>query len=161
VDGEIEKDDFMDTTTGAPVGYQLASSDKYEFRFYVPITWTVQRRTYNPKAYYSLTDVSNVTINTVKVDEYVYDGKSYWEDFASTTSFELSDIVIDENAKMGGYDAYSVEFTETISSSVYKVKQVYLTVNSVIYVFTYTSTRNNYDKHIDDVNTMLEMFELK
>ena len=160
-DGEIEKDDFMDTTTGAPDGYQLASSDKYEFRFYVPITWTVQRRTYNPKAYYSLTDVSNVTINTVKVDEYVYDGKSYWEDFAGTTSFELSDIVIDENAKMGGYDAYSVEFTETISSSVYKVKQVYLTVNSVIYVFTYTSTRNNYDKHIDDVNTMLEMFELK
>lgn len=160
-DGEIEKDDFMDTTTNAPEGYQLASSDKYEFKFYVPLTWTVQRRTYNPKAYYSLTDLSNVTINTAKVDEYVYDGKSYWEDFSGSTSFELTDVVIDENAKMGGYDAYSVEFVEKISGTTYKVKQVFLTVNSLLYVFTYTSTPANYDKHLDDINTMLEMFELK
>ena len=160
-DGEIEKDDFMDTTTNAPEGYQIASSDKYEFRFYVPITWTVQRRTYNPKAYYSPTDFSNVTINTVKADEYVYDGKTYWEEFTSITSFEISDVVIDENAKMGGYDAYGVEFTEKISGATYKVKQVFLSVNSTIYVFTYTSTKANYAMHLDDVNTMLEMFEFK
>ena len=160
-DGEIEKDDFMDTTTNAPEGYQIASSDKYEFRFYVPITWTVQRRTYNPKAYYSATDLSNVTINTVKADEYVYDGKTYWEDYTATTSFEITDVVIDENAKMGGRDAYAVEFTQNISGISYKMKQVFLPANSVIYVFTYTSTVANYNRHLEDINKMIEMFELK
>lgn len=160
-DGEIEKDDFMDTTTNAPEGYQIASNDKYEFRFYVPITWTVQRRTYNPKAFYSMTDLSNVTINTNKADAYVYDGKTYWEDYIATTTFEISDVVIDENAKMGGLDAYSVEFSQKISGTTYKIKQVFLTVNSVIYVFTYTSTMANYSRHLDDINKMIEMFELK
>lgn len=160
-DGEIEKDDFMDTTTDAPEGYQLASSDKYEFRFYVPLSWTVQRRTYNPKAYYSATDVSNVTINSFKADQYVYDGKTYWEDYIANTSLDISDIITDENAKMGGYGAYSVEFVQKISGMTYKIKQVYLSVNSIIYVFTYTSTPANYDKHMEDVNKMIEMFELK
>lgn len=160
-DGELEKDDFMDTTTNAPEGYQIASSDKYEFRFYVPLTWTVQRRTYNPKAYYSLTDLSNVTINTYKADEYVYDGKTYWEDFTNKTSFEVSDVVIDENAKMGGLNAYAVEYTEKISGNEYRVKQVFLSANSLIYVFTYTSTRSNYSMHLEDVNKMIEMFEFK
>ena len=160
-DGELEKDDFMDTTTNAPEGYQFASSDKYEFNFYVPITWTVQRRTYNPKAYYSLTDLSNVTINTKKADEYVYDGKTYWEDFVSTSPFEITDVVIDENAKMGGKDAYAVEYVENISGVKYSVKQVFLAYNSMIYVFTYTSTKANYAKHLDDIDKMLEMFELK
>ena len=62
---------------------------------------------------------------------------------------------------MGGYDAYGVEFTEKISGATYKVKQVFLSVNSTIYVFTYTSTKANYAMHLDDVNTMLEMFEFK
>lgn len=160
-DGEIEKDDFMDTTTNAPEGYQIASNDKYEFKFYVPITWTVQRRAYNPKAYYSATDLSNVTINTVKTDEYVYDGKTYWEEYSASTSFEISEVVIDENAKMGGRDAYSVEYSQKISGTTYKIKQVFLAANSVIYVFTYTSTVANYNRHLEDINKMIEMFELK
>ena len=160
-DGEIEKDDFMDTTTNAPEGYQVASNDKYEFIFYVPITWTVQRRTYNPKAYYSLTDLSNVTVNTYKADEDIYDGKTFWEDYTARTSFAITDVVIDENAKMGGHNAYTVEYTETISSNDYKIKQAFLSVNSLIYVITYTSTPANYAKHLDDVNKMIEMFELK
>lgn len=161
-DGELEKDDFtvlVDENT--PEGYQLATKDKYEFRFYVPLTWTVQRRAYNPSAYFSKTDLSNVSIASRIATEDIIDGASYWQQYTETTSFELSDIVIDENAKMGGYDAYGVEYTASISGLNYKLKQVFLAYNNMIYIFTYTSDRVNYDKHADDINAMLELFEFK
>ena len=62
---------------------------------------------------------------------------------------------------MGGKDAYAVEYVENISGVKYSVKQVFLAYNSMIYVFTYTSTKANYAKHLDDIDKMLEMFELK
>ena len=161
-DGELEKDDFMvlvDENT--PEGFQIASNDKYEYRLYVPLTWTVQRRTYNPKAYFSTTDSSNITMNMRVADEDIYDGKTYWEDYQKGTYFNLSEIVIDENAKLGQYPAYGVDYTCEISGVVYKIKQVFLTVNGNIYIFTYTSNRRNYEKHLEDVNKIIEMFEFK
>jgi hypothetical protein len=161
-DGELEKDDFMvlvDENT--PEGFQIASNDKYEYRLYVPLTWTVQRRTYNPKAYFSTTDSSNVTMNMRVADEDIYDGKTYWEDYQKGTYLNLSEIVIDENAKLGQYPAYGVDYTCEISGVVYKIKQVFLTVNGNIYIFTYTSNRRNYEKHLEDVNKIIEMFEFK
>ena len=161
-DGEIETDDFtvlVDENT--PDGYQIASKDKYEFRFYVPLTWTVQRRTYNPTAYFTKNDLSNVSISSKVMVDGVVDGATYWEYYTETTSFKLSDIVIDENAKMGGYDAYAVEYLATASGFKYMIKQVFLPVGNMIYIFTYTSDRIHYDKHIDDVNAMIELFEFK
>ncbi|MBQ7292810.1 MAG: hypothetical protein IJW79_03615, partial [Clostridia bacterium] len=164
-DVDIKKDTFMDTKKDAPEGYQIASNDKYEFRFYVPDTWTVNRRSYNPKAYYSDTDMSNVTITTKVMDETVNDGKSYWESFKaeSPENYKVLDEKIDENAKMGKYDAFSVEYTYEVVGVSYMVKQVFLPFegNGNIYIFTYTSRPRTYEKHLDDVNKMIEMFEFK
>lgn len=160
--GDLEKDDFtvlVDEDT--PEGYQLATKDKYEFRFYVPLTWTVQRRTYNPSAYFSKKDLSNISISSRIATEDVFDGASYWKHYTELTSYELSDVVIDENAKMGGYDAYGVEYVATASGLKYSIKQVFLAYNNMIYIFTYTSDKLNYDKHMDDINAMLELFEFK
>lgn len=161
-ENELEKDDFMTLVDeNTPEGFQIASNDKYEYRLYVPLTWTVQRRTYNPKAYFSKTDSSNVTINVKLADEDVYDGKTYWEDYLESTSFAVSEITVDENAKLGKYPAYGVEYTCDVSGVVYKIKQVFLTVNGNIYIFTYTSNNRNYAKHLDDVNKIVELFEFK
>ena len=160
-DIDTKKDTFIDTKKDAPDGYQIASNDKYEFRFYVPDTWTVNRRTYNPKAYYSTTDMSNVTITTKVIDDVVTDGASYWASFKEQSAYEISNETIDENAKMGKYPAYSVEYTYTINGVEYMVKQVFLPANGNIYIFTYTSRPRTYEKHLDDVNKMIEMFEFK
>ncbi len=161
-EGELETDDFMTLVDEkTPEGFQIASNDKYEYRLYVPLTWTVQRRTYNPKAYFSATDSSNVTMNMRVADEYVFDGKTYWEEYVKGTSYTISDIVVDENAKLGKYPAYGVEYTCDIYGVVYKLKQVFLTVNGNIYIFTYTSNRRNYETHLEDVNKIIELFEFK
>ena len=161
-EGEIEKDDFtvlVDENT--PEGFHLASKDKYEFRFYVPLTWTVQRRAYNPSAYFAKNDLSNVSVSSKVLSDDITDGASYWQYYTETTSFKLSDIVIDENAKMGGHDAYAVEYLATASGLKYRIKQVFLTAGNMIYIFTYTSDRVHYEKHLDDVNSMIELFEFK
>lgn len=161
-DGEIEKDDFtvlVDENT--PEGFQLASKDKYEFRFYVPLTWTVQRRTYNPSAYFATDDLSNVKLSSKVMSGEIVDGESYWNEYVETASYEITDIVVDENAKMGGYDAYAVEYMAILSGLRYMVKQVFLPVGNMLYIFTYTSDRVHYDRHLDDVNSMIELFEFK
>ena len=93
--------------------------------------------------------------------EGVTDGASYWQYYTETTSFKLSDIVIDENAKMGGYNAYAVEYLAAASGFKYMIKQVFLPMGNMLYIFTYTSDRVHYDKHLDDVNSMIELFEFK
>ncbi len=161
-EGEIETDEpFTLVDENTPEGYQIASKDKYEYRLYVPLTWTVQRRSYNPSAYYSTTDLSNVSLMTFVRTEKITDGKAYWDNYAENCDYELSDIVINEDAKMGEYPAMDVEYTVTISGIAYKMKQVFLTTNDMIYIFTYTSNELNFDKHIADVNKMVEMFEFK
>lgn len=161
-EGEIETDEpFTLVDENTPEGYQIASKDKYEFRLYVPLSWTVQRRSYNPSAYYSTTDLSNISLMTFVKDETITDGKAYWDNYAENCSYELSDIVIDENAKMGGYPAVDVEYVATISGIKYMMRQVFLTTNDMIYIFTYTSNSLNYEKHMEEVDKMIEMFEFK
>ena len=161
-EGEIETDEpFTLVDENTPEGYQIATKDKYEYRLYVPLTWTVQRRSYNPSAYYSVNDLSNVSVMTFVRSELITDGKAYWDNYAENCSYELSDIVINEEAKMGGYPAVDVEYVASISGINYMMRQVFLTTNDMIYIFTYTSNSLNYEKHMEEVDKMIEMFEFK
>ena len=152
---------FILVDENTPEGYQLAARSKFEFRFYVPKTWKVDTTAVIPSASYSDTDFSNVSINSFIVQEGISDGASYWEVFKKNYSYELTEVSVDENAKMGGYDAYGVEYISNISGIEFYVKQVFLSTPSIIYIFTYTSDAYHYESHLDDVDTMLEMFEFK
>lgn len=149
-----------------PAGYQLASDDKYEYSLYVPDSWIVSRGGYNPTAYFSESDRSNVSMTVTFVDEalggaYEY-VSSYWESFKiqSPDGSIIGDPVI-KNDKMGKYDAYSIEYAYSINGSDYMIKQAFLPVSGSIYIFTYTSDTENYADHLDEVNKMIEMFEFK
>lgn len=154
-DGVILKDE------NTPDGFFLASRAKDEFRFYVPDTWTVDMTGGLPKATYSKTDFSNVTLSSYAVQEGVTNGKEYWNVFKNVYSYDITEVSSDENAKMGGYDAYAIEYITDFSGIKFYTKQVFLATPSLIYIFTYTSDSIHYEDHLADVDTMLSMFEFK
>ena len=152
---------FILVDENTPEGFYLASKSMYEFRFYVPNTWTVDTTGNIPGARYSATDFSNVSLTSFTVQQGISNGQEYWESFKLNYLYEMTEVSVDESAKMGGYDAYGVEYVSNISGINFYIKQVFLTTPSIIYIFTYTSDASHYEKHLDDVDTMLSMFEFK
>ncbi len=161
-DFEAETEEpFILVDENTPDGFYLASHTKYEYRLYVPDTWTVDTKSMIPSATFSDVDVSNISLSTFTVNSGVPDGKSYWEQFKKNYGYELTEVTFNESAKLGKYDALEVEYITDISGLVFHVKQVYLSTPSLIYIFTYTSDTEHYDQHMEDVNTMISMFEFK
>lgn len=161
-DFEVETDEpFIFRDEHTPAGFKMASGSKYEFRFFVPDSWDVDVSAAIPTANYSATELSNVSLNSFMVMENVKNGKQYWEAFKANYDYELTEVSVDENVKMGGFNAMAVEYVSKIASFEYHVKQVFITTSNMIYIFTYTSDAENYARHMDDVNSMIEVFEFK
>ena len=161
-DFEVETDPpFIFRDEHTPDGYKMASASQYEFRFFVPDSWKVNVRAAIPSAYYSATELSNVSLNSFMVAESIKNGKQYWEAFEANYDYDLTVISVDEDLKMGGFDAFAVEYTTEIGNLDYHIKQVFMTTSTMIYIFTYTSDAENYALHLDDVNAMIEVFEFK
>ena len=150
---------FRDEHT--PDGYTIASASQYEFRFFVPDSWTVDTGATIPSAYYSETELSNVSLNSFMVREDIKSGKQYWENFKENYDYGLTEISVDEDFKMGGFNALAVEYTTEIADGDYHIKQVFITTSTMIYIFTYTSDAESYALHLDEVNAMIEVFEFK
>ena len=161
-DFEVETDEpFIYEDEYTPEGYQLASRSKYEYRFFVPKTWKVDTWADVPTAVYSYQNLSNVSLSSFAVTAEIKTGEQYWNAFAENFGEGLTISSTDANVKMGGFDAYAVEFITKIAGLEYYNKQVFITTSNMIYIFTYTSDAEHYDLYLDDVNSMIEVFEFK
>lgn len=143
--------------------YVLASHEKNVFNFYVPSTWSLTSTGAIAGAYYYSAngDKSNVTLMEYASSYEIKSAKDYWEAFQKQYEQPLEIISTDENAKLGKYDAFGVEYKTSMNDGNYKIKQVFLASDKIIYIFTYTSTDEFYDAHLDEVAKMVEMFEFK
>ena len=140
-------------------GWQLASNLKYEYSFYVPKSWTVDKSMEFPYAYYSAErgDNSNVTLMSYVLDTPMT-AKQYWEETQENMMYECTVISADENAILGGLSACAVEYATGHTGMRYLVKQVFCSTSNMVYVFTYTSADPYYDVHLNSVNEMIKMF---
>lgn len=141
----------------------LASHEKNVFNFYVPSDWMLTSSGAIAGAYYYSAngDKSNVTLMEYVSSYEIKSGKDYWEAFKKQYEQPLEVISTDENAKLGKYDAFGVEYKTSMGEGDYKIKQIFLASDKIIYIFTYTSTEEFYDNHLDEVAKMVEMFEFK
>ena len=141
----------------------LASHEKNVFNFYVPATWSLPSTGTVAGAYYYSAngDKSNVTLMEYVSSYEIKSAKDYWEAFQNQYEQPLEVISTDENAKLGKYDAFGVEYKTSMGDGNYKIKQIFLASEKIIYIFTYTSTEEFYDNHLDEVAKMVEMFEFK
>ena len=140
-------------------GWQLASNLKYEYSFYVPKSWTVDKSVEFPYAYYSSErgDNSNVTLMSYVLSTPMT-AKSYWEKTQAQMLYECKVISTDENATLGGLSAFEVEYETGHPNMRYLVKQIFCATSNMVYVFTYTSATPYYEMHIGVVDEMVKMF---
>ena len=150
---------FKDEYT--PDGFQLASGSQYEFRFFVPETWTVNTKADIPTAIFSATDLSNVTLNSFAVSGKITCGQEYWDSFVESYDYDIVDLEIKNKMRMGGYEAMSVEYVTHIGSSEYHIRQVFISTYTMVYILTYTSDAEHYSTHMRDVDKMIQEFEFK
>ena len=140
--------------------FVLASHEKNVYDFYVPSTWTISESGEVVSAYYS-NDKSNVSLIEHVFSSEVNSAKDYWELFQKRYENPIEVLSTSDDAKLGKYDAFGVEYKTSIGEGDYKIKQIFLATSEIIYIFTYTSTEAFYDAQLDEVATMVEMFEFK
>lgn len=150
-------------TEGAPDGMKaVTSSGDLPYNFYIPAAWTQDLSAGAVSAYCNSSDLSNVSMTQFKLttsstlkdetDKYVKELEETFKDFKLE---KRSDITLDKTA------ATKLEYTGKLVGDSYKFMTVVCYRGGAIYVFTYTSTVDNYDLHTTEVENMLKNFSFK
>ena len=149
----------------APDGMKLVSTEERPYRFFVPEIWQTDYRSALSAAYYSDEDKSNVSLQGHMLGVDNMSIEDYWKQseykYKSLYGDGYTLISADGTLKMGGEK--SVRYTYTVKSgeNEYKIMQSICIKGAMAYVFTYTSTPDKFDSHIEDVNKMLDAFFIR
>lgn len=144
-----------------PEGMQLASGDDVAYILYVPSTWNLNSSDGSNGAYYSQNDKSNVSVtsyypdmDTLSVPEYFAKSEaSYKNVYESYTLISGEKEIVFGNKKGLKY-----EFKGDIDGVSYQFMQIISIHDNRFYILTYTSTADNYELHLDDVDRITENF---
>ncbi len=146
-----------------PEGMKLASTDERPYRLFVPSSWVINNRTDATAAYASDSDRSNVNAQmymTSSNAETVADHfKKLEENYKNT--FSSYELISDEEIKMDGISAHKYTYTVVSGGQEYKVVQAIVRKGEMFYYVTYTATPENFEKHIPDVEKMIENFDIR
>lgn len=158
----------------APFGMIKASSDVSEFYLYVPNDWqvTTEENSLMASARASESDPSNVTMIGFEDGSKAYDSiDAFWAYYKN--EFETRIFDFEENAStfsltvegeatlIDGIAAKKYEYKGKVGGSEFYYTMVLAKIDSVFYIFTYTSTATLYDKHQNDVEVMLDYIDFK
>ncbi len=144
-------------------GWQLASSSSYEFKFFVPKSWTVDKSVDVPTATIGADngDNSNVTMMSYVLTDPTMTAEKYWEKTKEDFLYDMEVLATDDSATLGGLPAYAVEYKTGLVDMQFRIKQVFCVTSNMVYVFTYTSNDYYYASHMNSVDAMLEYFLFK
>lgn len=149
----------------APEGMKLVSTEERPYRFFVPESWQTDYRSALSAAYYSETDKSNVSLqgHMLGIDNMALE--DYWKQneqkYINLYGDNYKLLSTEETLKMGEEKSVRYIYTVKSGNNEYKVMQAICIKGAMAYVFTYTSTPELFDSHIDDVNEMLDAFEIR
>ena len=156
------KKEFSDKVE-APEGMKLVSTDERAYRLFVPDNWTVNNRTEASAAYFSDEDKSNVSLQMYMTNEDSQTVQEYFEvcEESYKNLFASYSLYLTEDIKMDGIDAKKYVMTVTSGGVEYRMLQAIVKKGAVFYCFTYTATLDNYEKHLADVQKMIENFDIR
>lgn len=146
-----------------PAGYALASDEKADFYFYVPDKWTVDYSTAAAGAYFSPSDPSSVSVMAWELPNTDTSIDEWWAMNREEIEKVFADFALEseENAEIDGQYAKKYVYSASVGGYAYRYQQVAAVKGTSVYLFTYASTPENYEKHLDEVNKMLEYMILK
>ena len=146
-----------------PAGYQAAADEKADFHFYVPDKWTVDYSTAAAGAYYSASDPSSVSVMAWELPHTDTTLDEWWalnrEEIEQV--FDDFNLESEENMTVDGLYAKKYVYTASLGGYAYRYQQVAAIKGTSVYLFTYASTEENYETHLDEVNEMLGYWLLK
>ena len=85
----------------------------------------------------------------------------YWQACKSSYGETYKNVnIVEEDAQIvfGGKAAFKYVFSAEIDTVSYKFMQIITVHNNMFYVFTYTSTAESYDSHLEDVEKTISEF---
>ncbi len=159
----------------APDGYQNVATENESFCLYVPTTWVSNTSGGTVSAYYSSDDFSNVSFTCMIIEPGSMDTLETYKEVALKEFAEVlpafkeftSEPKLDENGmeivppSIDGRETLIFEYECTLGEDNYKYKQAVTMKDDFFYIFTYTSLADNYEKHIDEVDQIIEYIKFK
>ncbi|MGN1095678.1 MAG: hypothetical protein ACI4QR_04750 [Eubacteriales bacterium] len=144
-----------------PYGMKLVENEYTTYKLYIPKEWTPDVTTGFTSAYAN--DKSNISLllmnwdssKYLSIEEYC---THYYESLSSTFKEVSERELSSENQKFGDMNALKYVYTMVSDGVSYKVMQTFSYNAGCIYIFTYTATEENYEKHLDEVNSIVENF---
>ena len=152
------KDEFA-----PPSGMVTASDEKADFYLYVPDEWTVDYSTAAAGAYFSPADPSSVSVMAWELEHTDTTLDDWWKMNQDEISlvFQNVELVSEENTTVNELYAKKYVYQASLGEFSYQIMQVACIKNTNVYLFTYTSTPENYDAHLDDVEQILKYLIIK
>ena len=173
----------------APEGYHNAAGDHEAFYFYVPTTWTLNNTGGTASAYYSSSDMSNVSMTCMVIEPETMDTLEAYKsvsiaeleqilpgfklietteeseetsaETSTETSAETNTTEEEKPITIDARETIKFEYECTLSGKTYRYMQVVTLKGEMFYLFTYTSLAENYESHLEDVNGILENIKFK
>ena len=145
----------------APVGMKLASDTAVvDYCLFVPESWVVDLSTGVTSAYHSIADPSSLTVNVYGVDASIPDAETYFKTYEKTFADVFGDMqnVASSNLLLDGNNAMQYEYSASFGGTNYSLLQVICLKNGFAYVLTYTSSADNFERHIEDVQAAVGAF---
>lgn len=146
-----------------PSGMQLASSDEADYLFYVPQEWRVDKSSLYTSAYYSSGDATSVSATAFGMNLDDTTVSDWWEGYTEQfkSIYASMEVTAEEETKLGGADAVKYTFNAVLNEEEYQYIIVAALRKNYIYYITYTSTPEYYEKHLSDLDLVLENFSFK
>ena len=147
----------------APEGYRLVSGDDVAYRFYAPISWSINSSGSIDSVYYSPEDPAMVMISFYAPDSEQADIDTYWEATESEykklyTDYEL---VSSGESTLGKSKAIQYTFTAKIGDNSYKIMQRIAGHGQHYYTMTYMASPETFDAHLEEVQKMADSFSFR
>ncbi len=158
-----------------PDGYQNVATEKEAFYFYVPKSWVDNTPSGTASAYYSSDDYSNVSFTCMVIDPGEMDDLEEYKnisieelgailpDFKVIEEEKADDALAEETAPItiAGRETITFEYECTLNGQTYRYMQAVTMKDDFYYIFTYTSLADNYDKHLDEVSSIISYITFK
>ncbi len=163
-EGDEDKEKEYSDKVTPPEGMKLASTDKLPYRFYVPESWIINEKTASAAAYVSESDSSNVSLQMYMMDDYSpATVEAYFEKCEKTYKETFSSYILESatDVKMDSVAGKKYIYSLTSGGEEYKQLQAIVKKGEVYYTLTYTAKAELFDKHMNDVDRMIETFDIR
>ncbi|MBQ7591661.1 MAG: hypothetical protein IJU46_03935 [Clostridia bacterium] len=147
-----------------PRNMTSAAAESEPFYFYVPKSWVVNTSGGTASAYYSAADRSNVSLTAMVMDVGLDTVELYMENVDKTLAGALpaySKLTEPADTSLGGLAAKTYDYTAELDGTVYKFRQTVTAKGYDFFIFTYTSTEENFDSHLEDIESILTYISFK